>query len=152
VPTSLLVPQIVDSVDIPVIAAGGFLRRQRIDRRDGLRRRRNCDGDAVLLTRESPVPMSMKQRYLRTQNHRKPFVTSSIDGHPHRVIRTELIADLERHGLARELAGCGAQCTSVSTPFGPSLALDLAAELDFETSARLQPAPTGDGRERTDAV
>jgi NAD(P)H-dependent flavin oxidoreductase YrpB (nitropropane dioxygenase family) len=48
--------------------------------------------------------MSMKQRYLRTQIT-ETVVTSSIDGHPHRVIRTEFIADLERHGLVREFVG-----------------------------------------------
>jgi NAD(P)H-dependent flavin oxidoreductase YrpB (nitropropane dioxygenase family) len=104
VPTSLLVPQIIDSVDIPVIAAGGFSDGRGLIAALAYGAAGIAMGTRFLLTRESPVPMSMKQRYLRTQIT-ETVVTSSIDGHPHRVIRTELIADLERHGLVRELAG-----------------------------------------------
>jgi NAD(P)H-dependent flavin oxidoreductase YrpB (nitropropane dioxygenase family) len=104
VPTSLLVPQIVDSVDIPVIAAGGFFDGRGLIAALAYGAAGIAMGTRFLLTRESPVPMSMKERYLRTQIT-ETVVTSSIDGHPHRVIRTELIADLERHGLVREVAG-----------------------------------------------
>jgi NAD(P)H-dependent flavin oxidoreductase YrpB (nitropropane dioxygenase family) len=104
VPTSLLVPQIVDSVDIPVIAAGGFFDGRGLIAAMAYGAAGIAMGTRFLLTRESPVPMSMKQRYLRTQIT-ETVVTSSIDGHPHRVIRTEFIADLERHGLMRELVG-----------------------------------------------
>ena len=104
VPTSLLVPQIVDSVDIPVIAAGGFFDGRGLIAAMAYGAAGIAMGTRFLLTRESPVPMSMKQRYLRTQIT-ETVVTSSIDGHPHRVIRTEFIADLERHGQMRELVG-----------------------------------------------
>jgi NAD(P)H-dependent flavin oxidoreductase YrpB (nitropropane dioxygenase family) len=104
VPTSLLVPQIVDSVDIPVIAAGGFFDGRGLIAAMAYGAAGIAMGTRFLLTCESPVPMSMKQRYLRTQIT-DTVVTSSIDGHPHRVIRTDLIADLEQHGLVRELVG-----------------------------------------------
>jgi NAD(P)H-dependent flavin oxidoreductase YrpB (nitropropane dioxygenase family) len=104
VPTSLLVPQIVDSVDIPVIAAGGFFDGRGLIAAMAYGAAGIAMGTRFLLTSESPVPMSMKQRYLRTQIT-ETVVTSSIDGHPHRVIRTELIADLERHGPVRDLVG-----------------------------------------------
>jgi NAD(P)H-dependent flavin oxidoreductase YrpB (nitropropane dioxygenase family) len=104
VPTSLLVQQVVDSVDIPVIAAGGFFDGRGLIAAMAYGAAGIAMGTRFLLTRESPVPMSMKQRYLRTQIT-ETVVTSSIDGHPHRVIRTELIADLDRHGPVRDLVG-----------------------------------------------
>ena len=45
--TLSLVPQVVDTVDVPVIAAGGIGRRARRNRRPGARRRGRPDGNGI---------------------------------------------------------------------------------------------------------
>src|SRR5438132_2577210 len=66
VPTSLLLPQVVDTVDIPVIAAGGFFGGR------GLVAALACGaagiamGTRFLLTSDSPVGAAVKERYLAT--------------------------------------------------------------------------------------
>lgn len=101
VPTSILLPQVVDAVQgrIPVIAAGGFF-----DGR-GLVAALSYGADAVamgtrfLLTSDSSVPEAVKRFYL---GHAvtDTVVTSQVDGVPHRVLRTELVDQLENGALA----------------------------------------------------
>ena len=104
VPTSLLLPQVVDSVgaDIPVIAAGGFH-----DGR-GLVAALAWGGDGIamgtrfLLTRESHVPDAVKQRYLAA-GVLDTVVTTALDGAPQRVIRTPLVDKLLRSSFITRL-------------------------------------------------
>ena len=99
VPTSLLLPDVVDAVAgrVPVIAAGGFFSGQ------GLVAALAYGADAVamgtrfLLTSDSTVPDSIKQYYL-TKNVQGTVVTTEVDGVPHRVLRTELVDHLESAG------------------------------------------------------
>lgn len=99
VPTSLLLPDVVDAVAgrVPVIAAGGFFSGQ------GLVAALAYGADAVamgtrfLLTSDSTVPDSVKQYYL-TKNVQGTVVTTEVDGVPHRVLRTELVDHLESAG------------------------------------------------------
>ena len=100
VPTSLLLPQILDAVDIPVIAAGGFH-----DGR-GLAAALAWGADAVamgtrfLLTTDSRVPDEIKHAYLATPVT-GTVVSTAIDGAPQRVINTEVVEGLERGGVLR---------------------------------------------------
>ena len=100
IPTSLLLPQVLDAVDIPVIAAGGFH-----DGR-GLAAALAWGADAVamgtrfLLTADSKVPDDVKAVYLGTPVT-GTVVSSSIDGKPQRVIRTDLVDSLESARLTR---------------------------------------------------
>jgi NAD(P)H-dependent flavin oxidoreductase YrpB (nitropropane dioxygenase family) len=95
VATTLLVPQVVDAVDIPVIAAGGFFDGRGLVAAlaygaDGI-----AMGTRFLLTQESTVPDSVKQFYLG-RSVADTVVTARIDGVPHRVLRTEFVDELER--------------------------------------------------------
>ena len=65
VPTTLLLPQVVDAVDIPVIAAGGFFDGRGPGRRAGLRRGRDRDGH--------PVPAHQRQPGRRTRSSRSTW-------------------------------------------------------------------------------
>ncbi|HIM66679.1 MAG TPA: nitronate monooxygenase, partial [Acidimicrobiia bacterium] len=100
VPTSLLIPQVLDAVDIPVVAAGGF-----VDGR-GLAAALAWGADAIamgtrfLLTAESGVPDNVKQVYLATPVT-GTVVTRAIDGVPQRVIATEMVSRLEAARLTR---------------------------------------------------
>lgn len=102
VPTTLLVPQVVDAVgpEIPVVAAGGFS-----DGR-GLVAARAWGADAVamgtrfLLTAESHVPEEVKRRYLEA-GVTDTVRTTAIDGAPQRVIRTQVVERLMRAPVRR---------------------------------------------------
>jgi len=100
VPTSLLIPQVIDAVDIPVLAAGGFTDGRGLAAAlawgaDGI-----AMGTRFLLSAESHVPADIKQIYFETPVT-GTVVTKAIDGYPQRVIRTEMVDDLERSRLAR---------------------------------------------------
>jgi NAD(P)H-dependent flavin oxidoreductase YrpB (nitropropane dioxygenase family) len=95
VPTSLLLPQVVDTVDIPVIGAGGFhdgrgLVAAMAWGADGV-----AMGTRFLLTRDSTVPEVIKHLYL-SKSVNDTVVTKAIDGYPQRVVRTEVVDELER--------------------------------------------------------
>jgi NAD(P)H-dependent flavin oxidoreductase YrpB (nitropropane dioxygenase family) len=97
VPTSLLLPQVVDAVgaEIPVLAAGGFHDGRGLVAAlawgaDGV-----AMGTRFLLTRESRVPDEIKRRYLDAAVT-DTVVTTALDGAPQRVIRTETVDRLER--------------------------------------------------------
>jgi NAD(P)H-dependent flavin oxidoreductase YrpB (nitropropane dioxygenase family) len=94
VPTSLLLPQVVDTVDIPVIGAGGFHDGRGLVAALAWGASGIAMGTRFLLTSDSTVPDVIKQIYLgKTVND--TIVSKAIDGHPQRVIRTELVDELE---------------------------------------------------------
>jgi NAD(P)H-dependent flavin oxidoreductase YrpB (nitropropane dioxygenase family) len=102
VPTSLLVPGAVDVVDIPVIAAGGFRDGRGLVAALALGAQGIAMGTRFLLTKESTVPDNVKERYLAA-GLTDTVRTTAVDGHPQRVIRTEIIDELERASLLTRL-------------------------------------------------
>ncbi len=104
VPTSLLLPQVVDAVGhaIPVLGAGGFHDGRGLVAAlawgaDGV-----AMGTRFLLTRESHVPDDIKARYLAAAVT-DTVVTTALDGAPQRVIRTGTVDRLERASLVTRL-------------------------------------------------
>ncbi|GAA4594994.1 nitronate monooxygenase [Planotetraspora phitsanulokensis] len=100
VATTLLLPQVVDAVDIPVIAAGGFFDGRGLAAALTYGAAGVGMGTRFLLTADSPVPDAVKQAYLGTT---ETVVTRQVDGMPHRVLRTALVDGLERSGGASRL-------------------------------------------------
>ncbi len=105
VPTTLLIPQVVDAVGtrVPVVAAGGFKDGRGLVAAlawgaDGV-----AMGTRFLLTRESPVPDATKQRYLDCKNPADIVVSRAMDGMPQRMIMNELLTELERASKLRKL-------------------------------------------------
>jgi NAD(P)H-dependent flavin oxidoreductase YrpB (nitropropane dioxygenase family) len=97
VPTSLLLPQVVEAVgaEIPVLGAGGFhsgagLVAALAYGADGI-----AMGTRFLLTAESRVPDEVKARYTAASVF-DTVVTEALDGAPQRVIRTEMVDGLEK--------------------------------------------------------
>ncbi len=97
VPTTLLVPQVVDAVDIPVLAAGGFFDGRGLVAALAFGAEGVAMGTRFLLTKESGVPDAVKSVYLDTPVT-GTVVTRAIDGAPQRVIRTKVIDRLEGAG------------------------------------------------------
>jgi len=95
VPTSLLVAQVASQVEIPVIAAGGFFDGRGLVAALAYGAQGIAMGTRFLLTRESPVAQSVKERYLAA-SLLDTVVTTEIDGVPQRVLRSGPVAALER--------------------------------------------------------
>jgi NAD(P)H-dependent flavin oxidoreductase YrpB (nitropropane dioxygenase family) len=96
VPTTLLLPQVVDAVAgrIPVIAAGGFFDGRGLVAALAYGASGVAMGTRFLLTSDSAVPDAVKQYYLsKTVND--TVVSTKVDGVPHRVLKTELVDKLE---------------------------------------------------------
>jgi NAD(P)H-dependent flavin oxidoreductase YrpB (nitropropane dioxygenase family) len=100
VPTSLLLPQVVDTVDIPVIAAGGFFDGRGLVAALAYGAAGVAMGTRFLLTSDSTVPQSVKDVYLG-KTVTDTVVTTEVDGVPHRVLRTEFVDKLVDSGPAR---------------------------------------------------
>ncbi|TDD01872.1 NAD(P)H-dependent flavin oxidoreductase, partial [Nonomuraea diastatica] len=99
--TTLLLPQVVDAVDIPVIAAGGFFDGRGLVAALAYGACGIAMGTRFLLTSDSPVPGEVKKLYLAA---RETVVTTKVDGVPHRVLPTPFVASLERSRLVRAVA------------------------------------------------
>ncbi len=95
--TTVLVPQIVDAVGIPVIAAGGFFDGRGLVAALAYGAAGIAMGTRFLLTADSTVPDAVKARYLAA-TVRDVTVTTRVDGLPHRMLRTELVDALEHSG------------------------------------------------------
>lgn len=102
VATSVLLPQVVDAVDIPVVAAGGFADGRGLIAALAYGAAGIAMGTRFLLTSDSTVPDAVKARYLAA-TVKDVTVTTAVDGLPHRMLRTELVDSLERAGRTRAL-------------------------------------------------
>ncbi|WP_137989995.1 NAD(P)H-dependent flavin oxidoreductase [Streptomyces vilmorinianum] len=103
VATTVLLPQVVDAVGIPVIAAGGFHDGRGLVAALSYGAAGIAMGTRFLLTSDSTVPDAVKARYLAA-TVKDVTVTTAVDGLPHRMLRTEMVAALERAGRVRALA------------------------------------------------
>ena len=96
VPTSVLLPQVVDAVAgrVPVIAAGGFFDGRGLIAALAYGASGVAMGTRFLLTSDSSVPQTVKDYYL-SRGVLDTVVSVQVDGVPHRVLRTELVNQLE---------------------------------------------------------
>ncbi|MFI9246403.1 NAD(P)H-dependent flavin oxidoreductase [Streptomyces sp. NPDC053086] len=100
--TTVLLPQVVDAVDIPVVAAGGFHDGRGLVAALAYGAAGVAMGTRFLLTSDSTVPDAVKARYLAAAVT-DVTVTTKVDGLPHRMLRTELVDALERSGRPASL-------------------------------------------------
>jgi NAD(P)H-dependent flavin oxidoreductase YrpB (nitropropane dioxygenase family) len=99
VATTVLLPQVLDAVAIPVIAAGGFADGRGLAAALAYGAAGIAMGTRFLLTKESPVPQITKDRYLAA-NTTDITVSTKVDGIPQRMIRNRLLAGIETAGRA----------------------------------------------------
>lgn len=102
VPTTLLLPTVLDAVDIPVVAAGGFFDGRGLAATLAYGAAGVGMGTRFLLTQDSTVPDAVKAEYLR-RDLTGTVVTDKVDGMPHRMLRTELVDELEESSAVRRL-------------------------------------------------
>jgi NAD(P)H-dependent flavin oxidoreductase YrpB (nitropropane dioxygenase family) len=105
VPTTLLIPQVVDAVgdQVPVVAAGGFKDGHGLVAAlswgaDGI-----AMGTRFLMTSDSPVPRETLQRYIDCRDPGVIVRSTAMDGLPQRMIMNEVLAELEKAGPLKKL-------------------------------------------------
>ncbi len=105
VPTTLLIPQVVDAVGgkVPVVAAGGFKDGRGLVAALAWGAAGIAMGTRFLMTHESPVPDVTLQRYVDCQNPGEIIVSRAMDGLPQRMIMNELLTELEQAGALKKL-------------------------------------------------
>lgn len=99
VATTLLLPSVLDAVDIPVVAAGGFFDGRGLAAALSYGAAGVAMGTRFLLTQESTVPDAVKAQYLGAGLD-GTVVSTRVDGMPHRVLRTPLVRSLETSSRA----------------------------------------------------
>ena len=102
VPTTLLLPTVLDAVEIPVIAAGGFFDGRGLAAALSYGAAGIGMGTRFLLTRDSAVPDAVKELYL-TYGLDGTVVTAKVDGMPHRMLRTKLVEEIEETSAVKRL-------------------------------------------------
>jgi NAD(P)H-dependent flavin oxidoreductase YrpB (nitropropane dioxygenase family) len=102
VPTTLLLPQVIDAVDIPVVAAGGFFDGRGLVAALAYGAAGIAMGTRFLLSADSDVPDEIKKIYL-SKSVNDTLVTSSIDGAPSRVLSTPRSTELDATGPINRL-------------------------------------------------
>jgi NAD(P)H-dependent flavin oxidoreductase YrpB (nitropropane dioxygenase family) len=122
VATTVLLPQVLDSVDIPVVAAGGFADGRGLAAALAWGACGIAMGTRFLMTAESPVPAATMERYLAA-GAADITVTDKVDGIPQRMIRNRMLARIERGG------GLGRAGRAISS----GLAMKRATGASFST-------------------
>lgn len=101
VATTVLLPQVLDTVDVPLAAAGGFGDGRGLAAALAYGASGIAMGSRFMMTSDSPVPDAIKQAYAAAGTQ-DIIVTSKIDGIPQRMIRNPMLERIEAGGaLAR---------------------------------------------------
>ncbi|MES2262790.1 MAG: nitronate monooxygenase [Pseudomonadota bacterium] len=103
VPTTLLLPQVLDAVKVPVVAAGGFYDGRGLAAALAYGAAGIAMGTRFLMTTDSPVPPSTLARYVAVRDAASIRVSLAIDGMPQRMIDNPYLIELEQAGSARRL-------------------------------------------------
>jgi NAD(P)H-dependent flavin oxidoreductase YrpB (nitropropane dioxygenase family) len=104
VPTSILLPQTLDAVDVPVVAAGGMFDGRGLAAALAYGAAGIAMGTRFLLTEESPVHRNALNRYLETGDPAAIRISTSVDGLSQRFIENDELRRIEGMGRGARLA------------------------------------------------
>lgn len=146
VPTSILLPQVLDAVRVPVVAAGGFYDGRGLAAALAYGAVGIAMGTRFLMTSDSPVPDATKAHYVAVDDTAKIRVSYAVDGMPQRHIDNAYLLHLEgASGLGRVLTAL--QCawkwkarTGMSTGFMLRTALKALREDGMSVAQTLMAA------------
>ncbi len=136
VPTSLLLPQVVAAVEVPVVAAGGFHSGQGLVAALAYGAVGIAMGTRFLLTKESPVPEDTAKRYFAASVMDVP-ITTQVDGLPQRVVRNELVQELEASNSATLLIRALRSALEYRKMTGASISELLSAAFSMQKNDKL---------------
>jgi NAD(P)H-dependent flavin oxidoreductase YrpB (nitropropane dioxygenase family) len=97
VPTTVLLPQVLGAVEVPVVAAGGFGDGRGLAAALAWGACGIAMGTRFLMTAESPVPAAPKAAYVKAGTG-DIAVSTKVDGIPQRMILNPLLKRIERSG------------------------------------------------------
>jgi NAD(P)H-dependent flavin oxidoreductase YrpB (nitropropane dioxygenase family) len=97
VPTTILLPQVLDAVDVPVVAAGGFADGRGLAAALAYGACGIAMGTRFMMTSDSPVPTGPKSAYVKAGTG-DITVTTKVDGIPQRMILNPLLKRIEGSG------------------------------------------------------
>ncbi len=95
VATTVLLPQVLDAVDVPVVAAGGFADGRGLAAALAWGAAGIAMGTRFLMTSDSPVPDAVKGVYAKADTG-DIAVTTKVDGIPQRMIVNKMLRQIER--------------------------------------------------------
>jgi NAD(P)H-dependent flavin oxidoreductase YrpB (nitropropane dioxygenase family) len=136
VPSSILLPLIADAVDVPVVGAGGFRDGRGLVAALAFGATGVAMGTRFLLTAESPVARQTKQRYLDA-SVTDTVVTTAVDGLPQRLIRNEVVSDLESRGPVRRYVLAVRSALAYRAMTGASVRELVASGLSLQRTEKL---------------
>jgi NAD(P)H-dependent flavin oxidoreductase YrpB (nitropropane dioxygenase family) len=96
VPTTVLLPQVVDAVKVPVVAAGGFYDGRGLVAALAFGAQGIAMGTRFMMTRDSGLPPATMQRYLAVKDAERIRISYLVDGMPQRMIDNEYLSMLEK--------------------------------------------------------
>ncbi|QJB68812.1 NAD(P)H-dependent flavin oxidoreductase [Parasphingorhabdus halotolerans] len=97
VATTVLLPQVLDAVDVPVIAAGGFADGRGLAAALAYGAAGIAMGTRFMMTSDSPVPDAPKKSYTGATTN-DITVTTKVDGIPQRMIINPMLRKIEKSG------------------------------------------------------
>ena len=103
VPTTVLLPQVVDAVSVPVVAAGGFYDGRGLLAALAYGAQGIAMGTRFLMTTDNKVPAATLERYLKVRDADQIRVSNIVDGMPQRMIPNEYLAMLGKASPLRRL-------------------------------------------------
>jgi nitronate monooxygenase len=136
VPSSILLPQITDAVDVVVVGAGGFRDGRGLVAALAFGASGIAMGTRFLLTAESPVAAPTKQRYLDA-SVTDTVVTQAVDGLPQRLIRNEVVSKLESMGPVRRYVRAFRSALAYREMTGASARELLSSGLSLQRTEKL---------------
>jgi NAD(P)H-dependent flavin oxidoreductase YrpB (nitropropane dioxygenase family) len=101
VPTTLLLPRVLDAVNVPVVAAGGFFDGRGLAAALAYGAAGIAMGTRFLMSAESPVPAATLERYVAVNDPARIRVSEALDGLPQRMIDNPYLLRLEGYGPLR---------------------------------------------------
>ena len=102
VPTTILLPQVLNAVSVPVISAGGYSCGRGLASALASGAAGVAMGTRFMLTSDAPTPKNIQQCYLDTKEPNDIRISTAVDGMRHRMINTAFVDRLERaNGIKR---------------------------------------------------
>jgi NAD(P)H-dependent flavin oxidoreductase YrpB (nitropropane dioxygenase family) len=142
VPTSVLLPQVLDRVKVPVVAAGGFADGRGLAAALAYGAAGIAMGTRFLMTKESPVPAATLQRYLDEEDPARIIISTKVDGLRQRVIVNALVDKLESASSFQLLCYAVRNALSYRRETGASMGALLKSALHLLTADSLTVAQT----------
>ncbi len=136
VPTTILLPQVLDAVKVPVVAAGGFFDGRGLAAALAYGAAGVAMGTRFLMTRDCPVPEVTKSRYVGAGLD-DIVLTTRLDGLQHRLLRNEVLSEVENAGALSLLVSALKNAWLLKQRTGASVAELMAAARGMQRESGL---------------